>query len=116
MEIVGRSTVSPYISHDTALARSMVQVARFVVRCGEPLYTGERHELLSERMRLLAGCITAAGVLLAAFALFIARIRLYDSVGEYKGVGNIGTAPIYLLTLATALIILAWLVWRKRGR
>ena len=47
-------------------------------------------------------------------ALFVARVRLYDSVGEYKGLGNIGTAPLYLLGLAVCLLTSAWAVWRLR--
>ena len=67
-------------------------------------------------MRLLAGCITIAGTLLAVAAICIARIRLYDSLGTYQGVGNIGSGPVYLLTLAIGLIVLAWVVRRRRPR
>ena len=67
-------------------------------------------------MRFLAGCCGVAGALLAVCALFVARVRLYDSLGEYKGVGNIGTGPLYLLAFAVCLLVLAWALWRKCER
>ena len=49
-----------------------------------------RRALPSGLMRLLAGFAGAVGALLALFGAFVVRVRLYDSLGEYKGIGNIG--------------------------
>ena len=64
----------------------------------------------------LAGCLVVGAVAIALFAAFVARVRLYDSVGTYKGIANIGMAPVYLLALSLSLGILAWLVWRRNSK
>jgi hypothetical protein len=64
-------------------------------------------------MRLLAGFVGAVGALLALFGAFVVRVRLYDSTGEFKGVGNIGTGPPCLVGLGVALVVLACVVWSR---
>ena len=41
------------------------------------------------------GLLRALAALLL-LCVFIARVRMYDSLGEYKGIGNIGMAPLWL--------------------
>lgn len=68
------------------------------------------------RTGCLPGCLAILALAITIFAAFITRIRLYDSIGTYKGFGNIGTAPIYLLISSVGLGLLAWFVWRQKSK
>jgi hypothetical protein len=62
---------------------------------------------------LIWGRAVGAGVI-GTFAIFVARIRSYDSEGTYKGIADIGMGPIYLLFLSLSIGFLAWFIWYQK--
>ena len=64
----------------------------------------------------LTGCLVVSSTATALLAAFVARVRLYNSVGTYKGWGNMGIAPFGSLALSLCVGVLAWVVWRRTSK